>query len=65
MREAKLGSVDLVIGINQKLLEDVIHLVEPLKVPGIPVDLDHYNAMLVVSMLVEGKKSVTEKDIPK
>jgi hypothetical protein len=65
MREAKLGSVDLVIGINQKLLEDVIHLVEPLKVPGIPVDLDHYNAMLVVSMLVEGKKSITEKDIPK
>lgn len=65
MREAKLGSVDLVVGINQKLLEDVIHLVEPLKVPGIPVDLDHYNAMLVVSMLVEGKKSVTEKDIPK
>jgi hypothetical protein len=65
MREAKLGSVDLVVGINQKLLEDFIQLVEPLKVSGIPVDLDHYNAMLVVSMLVEGKKSITEKDIPK
>lgn len=65
MQEAKLWSVDMVVGINQKFLEDIIRLVEPIRVPWIPLDLDHHNAMLVISMLVEGKKSIKEKDIPK
>lgn len=63
MIEGGHGSVDLVIGINQKLLEDIVRLVEPLNLPGVPVAIDHYNALLVVSMLVEGKKTL--KDTPK
>jgi len=55
--------VDLVIGINQKFLEDIIKIVEPLTLEGISVPIDHYNAMLVLSMLVEGKKTLT--DTPK
>lgn len=62
-RTAGIGSVDLVVGINQKFLEDVIKIVEPIRLPGITVPIDHYNAMLVLSMLVEGKKTLT--DTPK
>lgn len=56
--EAKIGKLDLVIGINQKFLEDLVHLVEPIKISGIPVTIDHRNAGLVLSMLVEGKKTL-------
>ncbi len=63
MIEAGHGSVDLVVGVNQKFLEDIVRLVEPLSLPGVPVAIDHYNAFLVVSMLVEGKKTL--KDTPK
>lgn len=31
--EAGIGKLDLVLGINQKFLEDIVRLVEPLKVP--------------------------------
>ncbi len=63
MQEAGYGPVDLVIGINQKFLEDIVRLVEPLSLPGVPVAIDHYNVFLVVSMLVEGKKAIV--DTPK
>jgi hypothetical protein len=65
MQQAGFGSVDLVVGINQKFLEDLIALVEPLTIPGIPVQLDHTNAMLTISLLVEGKKSVADNESPK
>lgn len=51
--EAKIGKLDLVIGINQKFLEDMVELIEPLKVPGVSVPIDHRNVTLVLSMLVE------------
>lgn len=62
-RTAGIGQVDLVVGVNQKFLEDIIKVVEPIKMEGIPVAIDHYNAMLILSMLVEGKKTLT--DTPK
>jgi len=62
-REAGIGSVDLVVGINQKFFEDIIRLVEPISLSGVSVPIDHYNAMLILSMLVEGKKTLT--DTPK
>ena len=46
------------MGVNQNFFEDIIKLVEPIHFPGISVPIDHYNAMLIVSMLVEAKKSL-------
>lgn len=57
-QEAGIGKLDLVVGINQKLLEDIVRLVEPLHIPGVPVAIDHRNVTLVLSMLVEGKKTL-------
>ena len=57
-QEAGIGKLDLVVGINQKLLEDIVRLVEPLHIPGVPVEIDHRNVTLVLSMLVEGKKTL-------
>lgn len=37
------------------MIEDLIALVEPLHIPGVNVPIDHHNAMLIVSMLVEAK----------
>lgn len=52
-QEAGIGNIDLVIGINQKFLEDIVRLVEPLTVPGISLPIDHKNVTLILSMLVE------------
>lgn len=57
-QEAGIGKLDLVIGINQKFLEDIVRLVEPLRIEGIQVPIDHRNVALVLSMLVEGKKTI-------
>lgn len=57
-QDAGIGSLDLVIGINQKFLEDIVRLVEPLSIPGIPMPIDHKNVTLILSMLVEGKKTL-------
>lgn len=54
-QEAWIGKIDLVVWINQKMIEDLISLVEPLHIPGVNVPIDHHNAMLIVSMLVEAK----------
>lgn len=56
--EAGIGKLDLVIGINQKFLEDLVRLVEPINVPGVSVPIDHRNVTLILSMLVEGKKTL-------
>ncbi len=58
-RLAGIGPIDLVVGINQRFLEDIIKIVEPLELEGVPVSIDHYNAMLILSMLVEAKKTLT------
>ncbi len=52
-QEAGIGKLDLVIGINQKLLEDLIKIVEPISLEGIPIPIDHTNVTLILSMLVE------------
>jgi|GEM_PF-1025502 len=52
-QEAGIGKVDLVVGINQKFLEDIVRLVEPIKIEGIPIAIDHNNVTLILSMLVE------------
>lgn len=57
-QEAGIGKLDLVIGINQKLLEDIVRLIEPIHIAGVPVVIDHRNVTLVLSMLVEGKKTL-------
>lgn len=56
--EAGIGKLNLVIGINQKFLEDLVRLVEPITLPGISVPIDHRNVALILSMLVEGKKTL-------
>lgn len=60
---AGIGKIDVVVGINQKLLEDIIQLVEPLRIRGIPMELDHTNVNALLSILVEAKKTIT--DTPK
>ncbi len=57
--EAGIGKLDLVIGINQKFLEDLVRLVEPINIAGVAVPIDHRNVTLILSMLVEGKKVIT------
>lgn len=57
-QEAGIGKIDLVVGINQKLLEDIVRLIEPIHISGVPVAIDHKNVTLVLSMLVEGKKTI-------
>lgn len=57
-REAGIGPLDMVIGINQKFLEDMVRLVEPITIEGIPMSIDHRNVTLILSMLVEGKKTL-------
>jgi hypothetical protein len=57
-QEAGIGTLDMVVGINQKFLEDLVRLVEPLSIEGIPMKIDHRNVTLILSMLVEGKKTL-------
>lgn len=57
-REAGIGPLDMVVGINQKFLEDIVRLVEPITIEGIPMNIDHRNVTLILSMLVEGKKTL-------
>lgn len=57
-REAGIGPLDMVVGINQKFLEDMVRLVEPITIEGIPMNIDHRNVTLILSMLVEGKKTL-------
>ena len=57
-REAGIGPLDMVVGINQKFLEDMVRLVEPITLEGIPMNIDHRNVTLILSMLVEGKKTL-------
>ncbi len=58
-QEAGIGTIDLVVWINQKFLEDLVRLVEPISLEGIPMKIDHRNVTLILSMLVEGKKTLT------
>lgn len=60
---AGIGKVDVVVGINQKLLEDIIKLVEPIHISWVPIALDHTNVNAILSILVEAKKTIT--DTPK
>lgn len=62
---AGIGRIDLVVGINQKLLEDIIELVEPIKVSGIPIEINHYNFTTILSLLVEGKKKINNSQTSK
>ncbi len=57
-QEAGIGTLDLVVWINQKFLEDLVRLVEPISLQGIPMEIDHRNVTLILSMLVEGKKTL-------
>lgn len=57
-QEAGIGPLDMVVGINQKFLEDMVRLVEPITIEGIPMNIDHRNVTLILSMLVEGKKTL-------
>lgn len=57
-QEAGIWPLDMVVGINQKFLEDMVRLVEPLTIQGIPMKIDHRNVTLILSMLVEGKKTL-------
>jgi hypothetical protein len=61
--EAGIWNIDLVIGINQKFLEDLVRIVEPISVPWINIPIDHRNVTLILSMLVEWKKTL--QDTPK
>ena len=56
MQEAGYGPVDLVIGINQKFLEDIVRLVKASHF-RVPVAIDHYNVFLVVSMPQRAKSN--------
>jgi hypothetical protein len=51
--EAGIGKLDMVVGINQKFLEDIVRLVEPITISGISIPIDHKNVTLILSMLVE------------
>lgn len=55
---AGIGKIDLVVGINQRLLEDIIKLVEPISVEGVAIPFDHNNINTILSLLVEAKISL-------
>jgi len=56
--QAGIGTIDLLVGINTHLLEDILRITGPITLEGVPIPLDHTNAGLILSLLVEAKKSL-------
>lgn len=59
---SKIGGIDLVIGINTKLISDILTITGPIRIDSIPMKLNEENIALVLSMLVEAKETI--KDAP-
>jgi len=55
MQEAGFGSIDLVIGINQSLIIDILELTGPIRLDEIDHYIDAQNFNIIISSLVESK----------
>ena len=56
---SKIWNIDLIVGINTGLLSDILGIIGPLSIDGIPLKLDQKNVSLILSMLVESKEKIS------